>query len=135
MPVIEFTVTGTPMSHQSSNKPALQAWMAQVRAEAAKVWTQAPLTINLKCTIMNFYEGLKPSLDDDNMVKPIRDALNGLVYTDDRQIRHSHHVQTSIDDAFQIRGVSAVILAAFNAGKAFVYIRIEDAPTQTQLPK
>jgi hypothetical protein len=32
-----------------------------------------PLTGKLKCTIYNFHEGENASLDDDNMVKPIRD--------------------------------------------------------------
>jgi len=89
----------------------------------------------LKCTIMNFFEGPDAPLDDDNMVKPIRDAMNGVVYEDDSQIRHSEHTQTSIDGSFPIRGVSKVILNAFNTGKVFVYIRVEDAPPQTLLPK
>jgi len=41
------------------------------------------LTCKLKCTIINFHEGNVASLDDDNMVKPIRDAMNKLVYDDD----------------------------------------------------
>lgn len=135
MPVVEFTVEGPPVSHQSKNKSALAAWKAQVRAEAAKAWPQAPRKGFLKCTIMNFFEGPDAPLDDDNMVKPIRDAMSGLVYEDDSQIRHSEHVQTSIDDFFRIRGVSRVILNAFATGKEFVYIRIEDAPPETQLPK
>lgn len=135
MPVVEFTVEGPPISHQSKNKPALAAWKDQVRVEAAKVWTRTPMKGLLKCTIVNFFEGPDAPLDDDNMVKPIRDAMNGVVYEDDSQIRHSEHTQTSIDGAFQVRGVSKVILNGFAAGKEFVYIRIEDAPPQTQLPK
>ena len=57
MPVVEFTVEGPPVSHQSKNKPGLVAWKAQVRAEAAKAWLQAPMKGLLKCTIMNFFEG------------------------------------------------------------------------------
>lgn len=135
MPVVEFTVEGPPVSHQSKNKTALAAWKTQVRVEAAKAWTQAPMKGLLKCTIMNFFEGPDAPLDDDNMVKPIRDAMNGVVYEDDSQIRRSEHTQTSIDDAFQVRGVSKAILNAFATGNEFVYIRIEEAPPQTQLPK
>jgi hypothetical protein len=135
MPVIEFTVLGPPISHQSGNKALLQSWKAEVQAAAARVWKQPPLTDLVKCTIMNFFAGPAPPLDDDNMVKPIRDALNGLIYADDREIRHSHHVQTSIDDLFRIRGVSKILLEAFSAGNEFVYVRIEDAPAETPLPK
>ena|SRR5438105_1924821 len=135
MPIVEFTVEGPPVSHQSKNKLALGTWKALVRAEAAKAWPQAPMKGVLKCTIMNFFEGPNAPLDDDNMVKPIRDAMNGVVYDDDSQIRHSAHAQTSIDGSFPIRRVSKVILNAFHTGKPFVYVRVEDAPPQTQLPK
>ena len=49
------------------------------------------MTGKLKCTILNFHEGERcyASLDDDNMVKPIRDAMNGLIYNDDSQISYS----------------------------------------------
>ena len=53
---------------------------------------------------------LKPPLDDDNMVKPIRDALNQLVYDDDRQIRYSEIIQVSIDAPVKIRKGSKILL-------------------------
>ena len=89
MPSIEFILDGPPVSHQSKNKKALQAWKAQVRALAVSLWIGAPSKGLLQCTIMNSYAGPAPPLDDDNMVKPIRDALNKFVYDDDRQIRYS----------------------------------------------
>ena len=84
---------------------------------------------------MYFFEGSDAPLDDDNMVKPIRDALNGLVYNDDEQIRHSHTVQVSINEAFRVRGAPRILLTAFSVGVEFVYVRIEDAPAETSLPR
>jgi len=40
----------------------------------------------LKAIIINFYAGNKPSVDVDNMSKPILDELQQIVYNDDRQI-------------------------------------------------
>jgi Holliday junction resolvase RusA-like endonuclease len=97
MPLLEFTVEGPRVSHQTNDKANLQAWKSAVRAEAARHWTAAPLAGPVKFVLMNFHEGLRPPLDDDNMAKPIRDALNGLVYQDDQQITHAEHSQTSID--------------------------------------
>src|SRR5713226_8517463 len=85
------------------------------------------------CTLQ-FPRSDKPSLDDDNMVKPIRDALNKLVYNDDRQIRSSETFQVPIDDPIKIRGASAILLAAYSKGEEFLYVRIEDAPIVHQLP-
>jgi crossover junction endodeoxyribonuclease RusA len=76
MPLLEFVVLGPPVSHQTNDRSNLRAWQNSVRIEAAKVWTQPPLTGKLKLVVINFHEGDKPPLDDDNMVKPIRDALN-----------------------------------------------------------
>jgi len=67
------------------------------------------------------------------MVKPIRDALNKLVYDDDRQIRYSETVQVSIDAPIKIRRASKVLLDAFCTGDEFLYERIEDAPDVIQL--
>ena len=131
---LEFVLPGPPISYQTRDKTNLKAWQATVKAEAAKIWTKAPLLGKLKFFLINFHEGDKPTLDDDNMVKPIRDALNEFVYEDDRQIRCSETFHIPIDDPIKIRGASAIVLAAFSRGEAFLYVRIEDAPASIQLP-
>ena len=73
-------------------------------------------------------------MDDDNMVKPIRDALNRFVYEDDSQIRYSETIHVPIDDPIKIRRASAVLLAGYSKGEAFLYARVEDAPAFIQLP-
>jgi crossover junction endodeoxyribonuclease RusA len=132
---LEFTVARRPVSHQSKNKTSLNSWRTAVRAGAAAALGAKPLAIGrLKCTIINFHEGIQAPLDDDNMVKPIRDAMNGLAYDDDRQITHSETIQIGIDEPIKIRRATAALLAAFHKGDAFVYVRIESAPEFIQLP-
>jgi hypothetical protein len=97
--------------------------------------TKPPLTSNLRFLLINFHEGDKPSLDDDNMVKPIRDALNKFVYNDDRQIRYSETIHVSINAPIRIRKASKILLDAFGKGDVFLYVRIEDAPDFIQLPQ
>src|SRR5437868_12874728 len=89
MQLVEFTVDGPPISHQTHDKANLQAWKNLIRVEAAKVWSVPPMYDAVKFVLMNFYEGPRAPLDDDNMAKPIRDALIGLVYQDDKQITHA----------------------------------------------
>ena len=132
---LEFVVLGPPVSYQTSDRTNLKAWVATIRAEAAKTWTGPPLTGRLKFLLINFHEGDKPPLDDDNMVKPIRDALNKLVYDDDRQIRYSVTIQVGIDDPMKLRRASRVLLEAFARGDEFLYVRIEDAPATIELPQ
>ena len=136
MPHLEFTVLGPPVSHQTKDKAGLKTWKDVIRAEAMKNWAgKPPLTGKLKCTILNFHEGENATLDDDNMVKPIRDAMNGIVYDDDSQISYSETMHVCIDAPIKIRRASAVLLAACNKGDVFLYVRIDDAPDFIQLPQ
>jgi Holliday junction resolvase RusA-like endonuclease len=132
MPVFEFTVEGPPVSHQTKNKASLQVWRNAVRTAAARRWTQpGPLTEALRITVCYYHEGPAIRLDNDNMIKPIQDALNGLVYQDDRQITDTAVRKTDIAGAFVVRGASMVLLEAFSRGKEFLHITIDAAPSHT----
>jgi hypothetical protein len=75
---LELVVVGVPVSNQSDNKVNLASWRAAVKAEAQKVWANPPLQKDLKAVIINFFDTPKPSLDLDNMSKPIFDSLEGV---------------------------------------------------------
>jgi Holliday junction resolvase RusA-like endonuclease len=134
MATFEFTVEGPPLSHQTKNKAGLQEWRNTVRAAAARSWSQTdPLTGELRMTVTYYHEGPAIRMDNDNMVKPIQDALNGLVYLDDRQITDTVVRKTDINGAFIVRGASLILLQAFTSGKEFVHITIDSAPSHSNL--
>lgn len=62
----------------------------------------------MKAIIINFHEGDKPSLDGDNMSKPILDAMESVVYEDDRQIRQCEITHVRIDAPFVFVGASKI---------------------------
>jgi hypothetical protein len=80
---LEFVLPGPPVSYQTSDKTNLKNWQAAVKAEAQKTWTAAPLTGKLKFLLINFHEGDKPPLDDDNMV------IRGTFFNPDQNCRMS----------------------------------------------
>lgn len=131
---LEFVVPGPPVSHQSQGSN-LHVWRADVQAEARNRWNAAPLTGTLKAIIINFHQGDKPSLDVDNMSKPILDAMQTIVYEDDRQIRQCEITHARIDAPFVFAGASKVLVLAVQAGEQFVYVRVEDAVNPFPLPK
>jgi Holliday junction resolvase RusA-like endonuclease len=131
---VEYVVVGVPISNQSGGSPALQAWRQAIEAEARARWTAPPLTGKLKAVVINFHTGDKPSLDLDNMSKPILDVMQAVVYADDRQIRQAELTHVRIDAPFVIVGASRVIVAALQAGNEFVYVRIEDPVDPFPLP-
>ena len=134
MDPLEFFVEGPPLSQQTRNPRRLREWKEYVRAEATKLWpTQAPVEIPLKLTVVYYHERPSVSIDHDNMIKPIQDALAGLVYKNDRQITDAQTRKTNIDGRFRLRRLLAVYARAFGGGREFVYIRIEEAPSHEEL--
>jgi crossover junction endodeoxyribonuclease RusA len=130
----EFTVSGPPISHQSRNKALLEDWRQRVRAAAAKRWgSESPVTASLKITVSYYHEGKFARIDNDNMLKPVQDALIGLVYTDDQLITDTFVRKTSIDGLFRIRRESLVFLKALSRGEGFLHIVIDHAPSHENL--
>jgi Holliday junction resolvase RusA-like endonuclease len=135
---LEFVVPGPPISNQQSTpqgKANLTGWRAAVAGEAQNRFTCPILTGPLKAIILNFHEGRKPSLDVDNLSKPILDVMQTVVYRDDRQIRQAEITHLEIRSPFSIVGVSKILVDALQAGSEFVYVRIEDPVNPFPLPK
>jgi crossover junction endodeoxyribonuclease RusA len=125
----EFTVPGPPVSHQSRNKAKLAAWRQMVRRAASVRWgTAAPVSGTLRISVSYYHRGLAVRIDNDNMVKPIQDALIGLVYQDDQLITDTTVRKTSIDGPFYVRGYSLTLLEALSKGDEFLHIVIDEAP-------
>jgi Holliday junction resolvase RusA-like endonuclease len=132
----EFIVDGPPVSHQTRNVARLRNWQQTVRLAATQRWPAGilPLTVPLKCTVAYYHDGVAVRIDNDNLVKPIQDALNGLVYADDRQITDIYVRKTDLNGSFRVRGMSPVLAEGFCKGNEFLYIYIEPAPSHEELP-
>ena len=130
---LEFVVLGVPISNQVPGAN-LQGWRTALAAEAENHWHGALLTCKLKGVIINFHLGERPTLDVDNMSKPIFDAMEGIVYENDRQIRQAEITHVPIDAPFRIKGASSIIVSAVQAGRPFVFVRFEDPVDPFPLP-
>jgi Holliday junction resolvase RusA-like endonuclease len=129
----EFFIEGPPLSQQSRNLTRLRQWKDAVRAEAAKAWQGPPLSTALKLTVVYYHERESVLIDHDNMIKPIQDALAGLIYVNDRQITDAQTRKTNVDGRFRVRHISSMYARAFAGGREFVYIKIEEAPSHQDL--
>ena len=135
---LEFVVLGPPISNQQSTlagKANLAAWRAAVRGRAQRKWPKPWLAGELKAIIINFYSGAEPPLDLDNMAKPILDAMQSIVYRNDRQVTQAEISHLRIDAAFPVVGVRRVLLNALRTGEEFVYVRLEDPANPFPLPR
>jgi crossover junction endodeoxyribonuclease RusA len=91
VPVFEFVVEGPAVSLRASKKSRqsrqhYQKWVRFVREAAEKEWhtNDKPTGSDVEVTLSNYYTEAPP--DVDNIIKPILDALKGLVYRDDVQV-------------------------------------------------
>jgi crossover junction endodeoxyribonuclease RusA len=130
---LEFTFQGPPLSLQSKNATRKRAYKQRVETAArqAMVAGTTPSTDTLQITITYFYEGDTP--DVDNIIKPIQDALIGVVYVDDVQISDTRSRKKDINGSYKIRNASANLLQAFSTGNDFIHVRIEQHVTTQDL--
>ncbi|HIK55226.1 MAG TPA: RusA family crossover junction endodeoxyribonuclease [Synechococcales cyanobacterium M55_K2018_004] len=133
---IEFVIIGKPVSHQTKDKKRLQAWKEKVRKVAQSFWAnRPPLGESLKVVITHYYDALDESgvPDSDNIVKPIRDAFNGVLYVDDYQITDFVSRRRNLNGSFRVKGMSPALAEGFCKGEEFLHVRIEIAPDPLDL--
>jgi hypothetical protein len=95
--------------------------------------TTPPVRVSLRFSVTYYHDGVSVRIDNDNLVKPIQDALNGLVYADDRQITDTYVRKTDLNGSFRVRGMSPVLAEGFCRGTEFLYLRVELAPDHEEL--
>jgi len=79
---------------------------------------------NLKIGIYVYYNGL-PTFDNDNVMKPICDALEGICYNDDHQLSANYIERRPLKGyAGSISNPTTELLDAISQGKDFVYIEL-----------
>ncbi len=71
--------------------------------------------------------------DVDNIVKPIQDALIGLVYFDDRQVTDVLSRKRNLNGNFVLGRISDVLAEGLSRGNEILYISVERAPNQEVL--
>ena len=129
----EFIVPGIPVSQQTRNRARLRTWMATIKSRAAQAWPNGsgPTREAVKITVVYYYDRIP--LDADNFIKPVQDALAGVVYIDDGQVSDVTIRRTNLSGSFRVRGMSSILAEGFTTGQEFLYIRIEAAPDHVEL--
>ena len=132
---LECVVTGPPVSHQSHNRDRLKTWQEKVRQAAQAILPKGtdPLSEKGLLVIVYFYDSRPILLDNDNLAKPIADALAGTWFVNDSQITDTIIRRTDITLSFDVRRVSVALHEALLQGEQFVYIRLEQAPAHENL--
>lgn len=118
----EFLIPRRPLSVQAKTKN-LQRWKQYVYAEAAKTWTRATIASkDVQLTLVYLYDS--DPVDTDNIIKPIQDALIGLVYDDDSRVSDVESHRRPLNGTFDLTRQPAMLIGAISSGKECVFVRV-----------
>lgn len=134
----EFILPGRPVSFQTKDKSKLQAWTAVVQKVASRQWDgDRPCDNYVRLKLTYYFDapsGKEDSVpDSDNIIKPIRAALTGVVFEHDYLASDVVSRRKNLNGSFRVRGMSPTLAEGFIQGVEFVHVRIEVAPDPADL--
>ena len=80
--LVDVCVHGQPISAQTARRDLLNNWKRQVAVASTAAWPQPPLQGNVRLRVTYYCESTR--IDVDNLKKPIQDALQEILYVNDR---------------------------------------------------
>jgi crossover junction endodeoxyribonuclease RusA len=122
---LEFLIPRRPLSLQAK-RSSLRDWKAFVQAEAARVWKDPVIHAgDLQITLVYLCDISPP--DTDNIVKPIQDALVGLVFSDDGLIADVDSHRRSLNGTLDLTRLPPLVLAGVASGQECVYVNVSSS--------
>src|SRR5207245_1622300 len=134
MSPFEFVIPQRPVSQQARRQERLRDWKEFV-AEHARLAINEPralATEPIALKLLYLYD--EAALDVDNILKPIQDALIGVLFEDDSVITDVEIRRRWRRTTFTVNAVSPILAAGLELDREFVYVALSDAPAQDVLP-
>lgn len=123
--IFEFLIPRRPLSLQAKGAN-LQKWKQYVRTEAEKRWTGPPHTAAAFHLKLVYLCGKNP-VDVDNIIKPIQDALDGLVYAGDANVTDVKSHRRPLSDAFDVVRLPDLLLVGLQTAQECVYVAVSES--------
>ncbi len=126
MKTFEFILPRRPISHQAKNTEHRQQWKDFVFGRAFQKWQGAPIANErIRFTVVYLCEEDPP--DINNIIKPIQDALIGLVYSDDNLIIDVQGHLRMADELIDITNLPPLLQEVVINGVDCLYVRIDSS--------
>jgi crossover junction endodeoxyribonuclease RusA len=136
----DFFVHGTPHSVNSKNKIAKAAWRSLVRAsvisEMVRKLQIAGAPADVAVRILYLPRAHKSLIDVDNIIKPILDALENLVYVNDHVVSQvlSRRTDRGLHGTIRPLYLSPTLVSALMTAGDVVYVSVDPAPNHSVTP-
>jgi crossover junction endodeoxyribonuclease RusA len=88
----------------------------------------APFGGEVRLQVTYYHDSDSPHVDTDNIIKPIQDALNGVIYVDDKQVSDVDCAKRNIDHPVKVRHAPPVLTTAFSGATNFSTSRSSGFP-------
>lgn len=125
--IVDFVLPSRPVSHQTKNAAKLHRWHDYVFGRAMQAWPAKPLlNFPLKFTMVYLTDG--PNAGDiNNFVKPVQDALCGLIYANDAMILDVSAHMRLLGTQPEMKDFPQNLVKALNYGQTCVYVAVSDS--------
>jgi Holliday junction resolvase RusA-like endonuclease len=130
----EFVIPQRPVSQQARRQARLREWRDFVAAHARLAISEPRELATDPVALRLLYLYDEAALDVDNILKPIQDALIGILFEDDSVITDVEIRRRWLRTTFTLNVVSPVLAAGLALGSEFVCVVLSDAPAQDVLP-
>ena len=125
MKAFEFIVQGPPVSlnAKKNNARRYQKWIKTVRSAAVVEWPvgrSATEDKDVEVSITNYYTLAPP--DVDNIIKPILDSLETVVYLNDKQVRRVTSERFNLHEISKIINPSPLLATALENYSELLHI-------------
>lgn len=131
---VEFVIPQRPVSQQARRRDRVREWMEFVaqHARGAVGAAHQPVAGPVALQLLYLYDEVV--LDVDNVLKPIHDALIGVLFEDDSVVTDVEIRRRWRGTTFTLDAVTPVLAAGLELYREFVYVTLRDAPPQDVLP-
>lgn len=122
--LFEMLIPRRPVSHQAKNRQNLQDWKDYVYGRARIDWIGGTPIATQGLRLMLVYLCNDFPADIDNIIKPIQDALVGVVYADDSLISDVDSHRRFLSDAIDVTNLPPLLVKGVTLGEECIYIRV-----------
>lgn len=123
----EFVIEGPAVSLRAkkTNTKRYQKWIRKVRVAAREGWPESVAPIdseNITVAIVNYYTLAPP--DVDNIIKPILDGLETVVYSNDQQVHRVISEKLDRSNVARLGDPSPVVVTALENYTEVLHIMV-----------
>lgn len=128
MEVYEFLVPGRPYSVHSKRRQARRDWLERLASEAIRASPgYPPFAQSYAWLTIVFLCDERLTIDVDNVIKPIQDALTLVFYGDDERVSDVEAHRRVWTEKLDERCLSDLLKEPWKERHECVYVRIQDA--------